>query len=284
MYLSLSYSANVKQIKTTLQNWVSPDLLARLRIKPSSGVLIYGPSGCGKSFIMNIILSSQKGISVVPVNCADIHAKYLGESEAKIRHIFNYARQIQPCILLIDNIETIAANRTAISSNSVSSSNVELRILSTLLNELDGIEARNNIYIVASCRDLSLVDQALLRVGRFDQLIHFDLPNVEDIYAILCSELAHLVLSPSLEHDLQYGVLDTTSSYQGGHHKATPFHERLTSLSEISHYCHHLSMSSADVVQVCHHAITMVLSEDLSESPCLDYRHFHQVFSHLHRE
>ena len=147
-----------------------------------SGVLLYGPSGCGKTLFTQVI-SAASGLNTLQMGCADIFQKYLGESEKKVRELFAHARELAPCIVILDELDVIAPNRNSISAGS--STGVELRVLSTLLNEMDGIEGRNGVFVLGVCRAKENIDAALIRPGRFDEVIALFLPSETDRKAII---------------------------------------------------------------------------------------------------
>lgn len=220
------------QLKQRLLNivrlWLNPSLCARLGVRPPGGMILHGPSGCGKSLFARQ-LCMQSGLNHIKLGCGDILKRYLGESEKVIRNAFMQARNNTPCILYIDDIDTIAPNRGMVLAHSSafpssvesqgeeneevgknaheggrdeqksmgrntgdSGTGVETRILSTLLNELDGISSRKGVYLVATSRSLSDVDAALLRPGRLDEHIMLCEPNEDDRYMMLQGWLGHV--------------------------------------------------------------------------------------------
>jgi len=150
-------------------------------VKPPSGLILYGPSGCGKTLMINA-LSSDYSINFVSVKGSEIMSKYLGESEHKIRKLFAQARKLTPCILFFDELDSIGTKRNWSDDGT---GGVDERVLSTMLNEMDGIQERQGIFIIGCTNRPDLIDDALLRPGRFDHLIYIDMPNVEDRLGIL---------------------------------------------------------------------------------------------------
>lgn len=151
-------------------------------VEPPSGVLFYGPSGCGKSKSVECLAASLE-LPMLKVRASDILDKWLGGSEALLRSLFSRARAASPCILFFDEIDAIACNRTEDDFSDSSS-----RILSTLLNEMDGVSsglASRNILVVGCTNRLETLDAALLRPGRLHEHFELPLPQVNDIGAIL---------------------------------------------------------------------------------------------------
>ena len=132
-------------------------------LTPASGLLLHGPSGCGKTLLAQALITRSR-LCCLSVRVTDILSRYLGETEANIRDLFRTARQLQPCIVLLDNVECLVAQRRTDSSTGTG---VEERALSQLLNEMDGIEpAQNVFYIGTTSAPLSAIDAAALRPGK----------------------------------------------------------------------------------------------------------------------
>jgi len=166
----------------------SGDSKIMLRIPPPSGVLFYGPPGTGKTMASQYLASSL-ALPMVKVKASDVLDQWLGGSEAAIRSLFARARSAAPCILLFDEIDALASNR----SDEGDSTNVHSRILSTLLNEMDGVSSssgRGGVLVVATTNRLHAIDAALLRPGRLEEHIELRKPAVADIKAIFALRLA----------------------------------------------------------------------------------------------
>jgi len=178
-----------RQSTRTLQIKAKSGLVAD--IPPPSGVLFHGPSGVGKTLAAQCLASSLS-LPVVKVIAADILDQWLGGSEAAIRSLFARARSASPCVLLFDDIDAIASNRN---DDDGDSTNVQSRILSTLLNEMDGVSSQANrggVLVLATTNRLSAIDSALLRPGRLEEHIELGLPSALDIEEILGLHLAKI--------------------------------------------------------------------------------------------
>jgi AAA family ATPase len=143
------------------------DAMARLNLKPEKGVLLYGPPGCSKTMLVKA-LAAEAGLNFLAVKGAEIVSMYVGESERSIREIFRKARAASPSIIFFDEFDAIASNRKS-----------ELKVLETLLNEMDGFEELRNVFIVAATNKPEAIDPALLRPGRFDNIVYVGLPDLE---------------------------------------------------------------------------------------------------------
>jgi ATP-dependent 26S proteasome regulatory subunit len=137
-----------------------------------SGVLLHGPSGNGKSLIISK-LSEEFAIPFYVLQFERVFSRFLGDSEKGIRDVFSLARSFAPCVVVIEDIDAIGSKRS-------DESGVGGRVLSTLLNELDGISANKSVFLLATTCQVGSVDSALLRPGRFDRLIEVGNPELED--------------------------------------------------------------------------------------------------------
>jgi SpoVK/Ycf46/Vps4 family AAA+-type ATPase len=162
---------------------------------PPPGVLFHGPSGCGKTFAAKCLAASLE-LPVIQVRAADVLDKWLGGSESILRSLFARARAAAPCILFLDEIDSIASNRSEGDSNDFTS-----RILSTFLNEMDGVSSavtKSRVLVVACTNRLESLDAALLRPGRLEEHLHLELPSTEDLEEILKLLLALIPLDDTV--------------------------------------------------------------------------------------
>ncbi|KAJ1921764.1 hypothetical protein H4219_000497 [Mycoemilia scoparia] len=153
----------------------------KLGINPQSGLLLYGPSGCGKTFMAQAAMT-ECNYNVIQLKTTELYSKYFGQTEAHIRRLFKTARSIAPVIVFMDDIDMIAAKREWDSVDS--SGGLQERVLSTLLNEMDGIESRNRVMFIGCTNQPQNVDDAILRPGRFDKLVKIAYPSESDRKAI----------------------------------------------------------------------------------------------------
>ncbi len=177
----------------------------RLGIKPPRGVLFYGPPGTGKTLIAKAV-ANESGSNFICVNGPEIASKWMGESEKAIRQIFKRAKQMAPCIIFFDEIDSIAPRR---GSDDVSSS--WERVVNQLLTSMDGIEELKNVTVMAATNRPDMIDPALLRPGRFDKLILIGKPDLESRLRIL--EI-HTRDMPLMNVDL-IDIADLTDGYVG---------------------------------------------------------------------
>lgn len=134
--------------------------------KPPKGILLYGPPGTGKTMLAKAVATESEA-NFISVKGPEFLNKWVGESEKAVRETFRKARQASPCVIFMDEIDSIAPNRGAGSNDS----NVTERVVSQLLTEMDGLEALNNVVVIAATNRPDMIDPALLRPGRFDKSI-----------------------------------------------------------------------------------------------------------------
>jgi len=150
-------------------------------VKPSKGIMLFGPPGCGKTLMLRAV-ASDLNVDMIGIKCSDVMSKWYGESENLIASLFTEARARSPCILFLDEIDSIAKRRDFYSTDDVTP-----RVLSIMLSEMDGMDEAEGIIVVGTTNMPDLVDPALMRPGRFDKIIYIpppDLPSREQIIKI----------------------------------------------------------------------------------------------------
>lgn len=187
----------LKSVKERLREMIEmplkkPELFQQMNITPENGILLYGPPGTGKTLLAKAV-AHECGINFISVEGPEIFGQWLGESEETLRHIFHVARQTAPAIIFFDQIEAIASTR-----ESQSESKTTERVVSQLLTELDGIEPRSHVIVLAATNRLDMVDKSILRSGRFGTHIFVPLPDEDERAQILGIHLRETPLSPKL--------------------------------------------------------------------------------------
>ncbi|AAV46886.1 cell division cycle protein 48 [Haloarcula marismortui ATCC 43049] len=157
-------------------NWplTKPDLFDSLDIDPPAGVLLYGPPGTGKTMLARAVASTSDA-NFIPVNGPELMNKYVGESERAVRRVFDQARSNAPSIVFFDEIDALGTTRSDDNDSGASA-----RTVSQLLTELDGIEGREGVTVIATTNRRDRLDDALLRTGRFDRIVEVSLPDAAD--------------------------------------------------------------------------------------------------------
>lgn len=181
----------------------------RFGIEPSRGILLVGPPGGGKTTIAKAIASSCNQ-SFFSLNAASLYSPYLGDSEALIRDTFKKARQNSPAVVFIDEIDCIVAKRATPGEGSADG--VQARVLSTLLNELDGVERSAGVLLLAATNRLDMLDSALIRPGRIDQVLQIPLPDQQTRQQILEVHSRQMALEPDVRLAT---IAEQTESWSG---------------------------------------------------------------------
>jgi transitional endoplasmic reticulum ATPase len=155
-----------------------PELFQRLGIEPPKGVLLHGPPGCGKTLLARAVANESEA-NFFSINGPEIMSKFYGESEAKLREIFQQAQQNAPSIIFIDELDAIAPKREEVTGE------VERRVVAQLLALMDGLSGRGNVIVIGATNRPGALDPALRRPGRFDREIEIGVPDKQGRYEIL---------------------------------------------------------------------------------------------------
>jgi transitional endoplasmic reticulum ATPase len=155
-----------------------PELFQKLGIEPPKGVLLYGPPGTGKTLIAKAV-ANESGAHFIPIAGPEIISKYYGESEQRLREVFEEARENSPTIIFIDELDSIAPRREEVTGE------VERRVVAQLLTMMDGLEERGQVVVIGATNRVDAIDAALRRPGRFDREIEIGVPSELDRIEIL---------------------------------------------------------------------------------------------------
>jgi transitional endoplasmic reticulum ATPase len=155
-----------------------PELFQRLGIEPPKGVLLHGPPGCGKTLLARAVANESEA-NFYSINGPEIMSKFYGESEARLREIFQQAQQNAPSIIFIDELDAIAPKREEVTGE------VERRVVAQLLALMDGLSGRGNVIVIGATNRPGALDPALRRPGRFDREIEIGVPDKAGRYEVL---------------------------------------------------------------------------------------------------
>ncbi|XP_029842862.2 ATPase family protein 2 homolog isoform X3 [Ixodes scapularis] len=206
--------------------WKHREAFERLGATPPHGLLLYGPPGCSKTMVAKA-LATESGLNFIAIKGPELFSKWVGDSERAVRELFRKARTAAPCIIFFDEIDALAAHRGSTSG----SSNVGDRVIAQLLAEMDGIEALQDVVLVAATNRPDMIDQALMRPGRLDSIVYVPLPDLDTRREILRINLSKRPLGDSVSLD---DLARKTEGYSG-----------------------------AEVVAVCQEAALIALEEDI---------------------
>ncbi|MHA1304515.1 MAG: CDC48 family AAA ATPase [Candidatus Heimdallarchaeaceae archaeon] len=169
------------------------ELYAMMKAESPKGVLLYGPPGTGKTLIAKAVAHESES-NFISVKGPEVLSKWVGESEKAVREIFRKARQAAPCVIFLDEIDSITPVR-----GRAMDSGVTERVISQLLTEIDGLEELRGVTIIAATNRPDMVDPALLRPGRFDRLIKVSTPNFEGRKQIFQIHLRNVPLEDNVD-------------------------------------------------------------------------------------
>jgi len=182
-----------------------PEIFQRLGIDPPKGVLLHGPPGCGKTLLARAV-ANESDANFFSVNGPEIMSKFYGESEARLREIFQQGEKNSPAIIFIDELDAIAPKREEVTGE------VERRVVAQLLALLDGLTARGNVIVIGATNRPNALDPALRRPGRFDREIVIGIPDKQGRHEILQIHTRGMPLTEKV--DLRR-LADTTHGYTG---------------------------------------------------------------------
>ncbi len=184
-----------------------PELFDAGDARPPKGILLYGPPGTGKTLLAKATASESEA-NFISIKGPELLSKWVGESEKAIREVFRKARQAAPCIIFLDELDSIAPIRSTMGSDS----RVTERVISQILTELDGLEELRNVLIIAATNRPDMVDPALLRSGRFDRLLYIPAPGRVERREIIDIHLSRKPLQEDVNKDK---LAEMTEGYTG---------------------------------------------------------------------
>ncbi len=182
-----------------------PELFQKLGIEPPKGVLLYGPPGTGKTLIAKAV-ANEVDAHFISISGPEIMSKYYGESEQRLREIFDEAKENAPAIIFIDEIDSIAPKREEVTGE------VERRVVAQLLALMDGLEARGQVVVIGATNRPDAIDPALRRPGRFDREIEIGVPDREGRKEILEIHTRKMPLAEDVDLDV---LAELTNGFVG---------------------------------------------------------------------
>ncbi|KAI0305805.1 AAA ATPase [Multifurca ochricompacta] len=224
----------LEKVKQELQETVQypvehPDKFLKYGMQPSKGVLFYGPPGTGKTMLAKAIASETQA-NFISIKGPELLTMWFGESEANVRDVFDKARAAAPCVMFFDELDSIAKARGGSSGDAGGAGD---RVLNQILTEMDGMNAKKNVFIIGATNRPDQIDPALLRPGRLDQLIYIPLPDEKSRLSILRAALRKSPVAPDVD---------------------LPF------LSKNTH-----GFSGADLTEICQRAAKLAIRESIEE-------------------
>ncbi|MFH0711657.1 MAG: CDC48 family AAA ATPase [archaeon] len=185
-----------------------PDSFTRMGIRPPKGVLLYGPPGTGKTLLAKAVANESEA-NFIQIKGPSLLSMWVGKSEEGVRKIFERARQVSPCIIFFDEIDSLAGKRGEAYS---SGSRVTENVLNQLLAEMDGIEDLTNVIVIGATNRPDILDPALMRPGRFDRIVYVPVPDKVGRLQIMKIHTKNMPLDKSVDLNK---LADETDGYTG---------------------------------------------------------------------
>jgi transitional endoplasmic reticulum ATPase len=203
----------LEKVKLELQELVQypvehPEKFLKFGMNPSKGVLFYGPPGCGKTLLAKAIANECQA-NFISIKGPELLTMWFGESEANVRDVFDKARAAAPCVLFFDELDSIAKSRGSSLGDAGGSSD---RVINQVLTEMDGMNAKKNVFIIGATNRPDIIDPAVLRPGRLDQLIYIPLPDETSRTSILKANLRKSPIADDV--DINY-IAKMTKGFSG---------------------------------------------------------------------
>jgi len=198
-----------RELKETVQLPVlHPEKFKKFGMNPSKGVLFYGPPGCGKTMLAKAIANECQA-NFISIKGPELLTMWFGESEANVRELFDKARSAAPCVLFFDELDSIAKARGSSLGDAGGAGD---RVINQILTEMDGVGAKKNVFIIGATNRPDILDPAITRPGRLDQLIYIPLPDEASRLQILISNLRKSPVAKNI--DLHY-LARVTKGFSG---------------------------------------------------------------------
>jgi transitional endoplasmic reticulum ATPase len=172
----------------------NPDAFRRLGIRPAKGFLLYGPPGTGKTLLAKAVAREAEA-NFIATKSSDLLSKWYGESEQQIARLFARARQVAPTVIFIDELDSLVPAR----GGGLGEPQVTERVVNTILAEMDGLEELQSVVVIGATNRPNLIDPALLRPGRFDELVYVSVPNEAGRKRILEVHTARMPLGSDVD-------------------------------------------------------------------------------------
>lgn len=198
-----------KQLKEMVQwPFEHPEVFLKYGQQPARGVLFFGPPGCGKTLMAKAI-ANESVANFISVKGPELLTMWFGESEANVREVFDKARMASPCILFFDELDSIAKSRGGSLGDAGGAGD---RVMNQLLTEMDGVTAQKMVFFIGATNRPDILDQAMLRPGRLDQLIYIGLPDFEARASIFKASLRKSPVHPDVDYHF---FADGTDGFSG---------------------------------------------------------------------
>jgi transitional endoplasmic reticulum ATPase len=198
-----------QELKETIQYPLDyPEKFDKFGLPPSKGILFYGPPGCGKTLLAKAVANECQA-NFISIKGPELLTMWFGESEANVREVFDKARSSAPCVLFFDELDSIAGAR---GSGGGDAGGAGDRVINQILTEMDGVGARKQVYIVGATNRPDILDPAITRPGRLDQLVYIPLPDQPARIGIINATLRKAPVSDEVNRNL---LAEKTNGFSG---------------------------------------------------------------------
>jgi cell division protease FtsH len=196
-----------QEVQDVINYLKNPAQFRRLGAKPPKGIIMFGPPGTGKTYLARAI-AGEANVTFISVSGSQFDQEYVGVGASRVRQLFQIARQNAPCIIFIDEIDSVAGNRRLHDTSS------SAQTVNQLLTEMDGIDSTKNtdVIVIAASNRLDSIDQAILRPGRFDRQIKLDLPTIKERAEIINIHIKKIKIDASVSQD---SIAKMTAGFSG---------------------------------------------------------------------
>jgi len=203
----------LEEVKKNLQEMIlypidHPDKFQKFGMQPSKGVLFYGPPGCGKTLLAKAV-ANECSANFISVKGPELLTMWFGESESNVRDVFEKARSAAPCVLFFDELDSIGVSRGSSMGDAGGAGD---RVINQLLTEMDGVGVRKNVFFIGATNRPEILDEALMRPGRLDQLIYIPLPDQPSRLGVLKANLRKTPIAKEVDLDF---VAKLTEGFSG---------------------------------------------------------------------
>ena len=187
-----------------------PEIFERMGLSVPAGVLLFGPPGCGKTMVAKAVANGS-GANFISIKGPELLNKFVGESERAVRQVFARARASAPCVIFFDELDALCPKR---GGGGESSNGVSERVVNQLLTEMDGLESRRNVFVIAATNRPDIIDPAMLRPGRLDKLLYVPLPSPKDRVSILRTCARKTPMDPAIDIEA-IGLAEALTGFSG---------------------------------------------------------------------
>ena len=203
----------LEDVKKNLQEMIlypieHPDKFHKFGMQPSKGVLFYGPPGCGKTLLAKAV-AHECSSNFISIKGPELLTMWFGESEANVREVFDKARGAAPCVLFFDELDSVGIARGGGHGDGGGAGD---RVLNQLLTEMDGVGGKKNLFFIGATNRPDILDEALIRPGRLDQLIYIPLPDKPSRVSVLKAVLRKSPIAPNISFEF---LGDLTEGFTG---------------------------------------------------------------------